>query len=435
MNHITAHLATLTLLLTFTPTATASSPTLKWTRQLGTAYDAHSTDVSTDSAGNSYITGTINGDLEGNGNTNTGTDAFLAKYDTNGNLTWTKQLYTSGNDRAYSVSTDNTGNTYITGINDGRHYDAFLAKYNVNGNMTWTKQLGVSDFAVSPDASIDSSGSGVSTDNAGNMYITGHLKIANTDGTDAFLAKYDKNSNLAWTKRLGTSSNEFSHSVSTDYAGNTYITGSTKGNLEGNVNNGRYDAFLAKYDKNGNIAWTKQLGTPSDDFSTAVSTDDAGNSYITGYTFGSLDGTNNGIADAFLAKYDANGNMIWTKQLGASGKDISTSISTDSAGNSYITGRTEAELGENGNTDAFLSLIDTQGNLIWTEQFGSSEFTTGEGISIDNSGNVFVSGFTYDSLNGNRDAFLTKFSIPEPTTLALLSLPLLTLTKRRKNKI
>ena len=121
----------------------------------------------------------------------------------------------------------------------------------------------------------------------------------------------------------------------------------------------------------------------------------------------------------------------WTRQLGTSSWDFSNGIATDSSGNSYITGFTGGDMDGNGNqgrrADAFVSLIDTDGHLIWTKQFGSSGSDWGNGLSVDNTGNIFITGGNMDG-NGNksgRDVFITKFTyspiVPEPGTLALLS--------------
>ena len=86
------------------------------------------------------------------------------------------------------------------------------------------------------------------------------------------------------------------------------MTGVTWGNLDGNTNSGRNDIFLVKYNSSGTKQWTKQLGTSSDDEGNGVSTDSSGNIYVTGWTKGGLDGnTNSGEYDIFLVKYNSSG--------------------------------------------------------------------------------------------------------------------------------
>ena len=92
------------------------------------------------------------------------------------------------------------------------------------------------------------------------------------------------------------------------------------------------------------LEWTRQLGTSSEDVSLAVSADGLGNVYISGWTDGSMDGTNAGGDNAFLSKYDAGGTLDWTRQLGTSSTDASLSVSADGLGSVYISGRTRGSL-------------------------------------------------------------------------------------------
>jgi subtilisin-like proprotein convertase family protein len=96
------------------------------------------------------------------------------------------------------------------------------------------------------------------------------------------------------------------------------------------------------------IAWQKQLGTPEYDHANAVATDSTGNVYTTGRTTGNLAGTNAGLGDAFVNKFDDNGNLLWQRQLGTSGYDEANGMSVDDAGNVYLTGWTDGAF--DGNT-------------------------------------------------------------------------------------
>ena len=86
--------------------------------------------------------------------------------------------------------------------------------------------------------------------------------------------------------------------------------------------------------------WIKQLGTASTEYSMSIATDSNNNVYITGYTYGALDGTNQGSGDAFVVKFDSDGTEVWRTQLGTSEEDQAYGIATDSDNNVYITGIT-----------------------------------------------------------------------------------------------
>ena len=294
--------------------------------------------------------------------------------------------------------------------------------------VEWTRQLGTAG---------NDSGSGVSVDGSGSAYVTGFTYggldgNTNTGGYDMFLTKYDTDGAKLWTRQLGSSSNDVGNGVSVDGNGNAYVTGWTEGGLDGNTNAGSpyADMFLSKYDTDGAKLWTKQLGTNATDCGWGVSVDGSGNAYVTGVTHGGLDSnTNAGNVDMFLTKYDPDGAKLWTKQLGTTSSDYGWGVSVDGSGNAYVTGSTWGGLDGNTNAgmqDIFLTKYDTDGTKLWTEQLGSSRKDVGTGVSVDSSGNAYVTGYTYGGLDGNTNAgsddmFLVKISaIPEPGSVAML---------------
>ena len=112
-------------------------------------------------------------------------------------------------------------------------------------------------------------------------------------------------SSAAGTYQLAT--NDYANGVATDSSGNVYVTGGTKGGLDGNTSAGNTDLFVVKYNSSGTKQWTKQLGTSGRDSANGVATDSSGNVYVTGYTSGGLDGTNAGGYDLYVVKYNSSG--------------------------------------------------------------------------------------------------------------------------------
>ncbi|MDC0229583.1 SBBP repeat-containing protein [Deltaproteobacteria bacterium] len=282
----------------FSCKSTDNTTNSSWTKQLGTSSTDVGWDVTSDSSNNIYVTGLTWGGLDGN--TNSGNyDMFLVKYNSSGTKQWTKQLGTSSRDNGKGVITDSSGNIYVTGTTygglDGNTYsgggEIFLVKYNSSGTKQWTKQLGTS----SDSTNLGSSSRGVTIDSSGNIYVTGHTcggldGNTNSGATDIFLVKYNSSGTKQWTKQLGTSSTDSGEGVATDNAGNIYVMGRTEGDLDGNTNSGSMDVFLVKYNSSGTKQWTKQLGTSYEDRGRGVTTDSSGNIYVTGGTYGYLDG-------------------------------------------------------------------------------------------------------------------------------------------------
>lgn len=254
---------------------------------------------------------------------------------------------------------------------------------------------------------------GVATDIAGNIYVVGYTdgNVAGTNAgsEDAFILKYDTSGGVLWSKQFGTSSKDHAKGVATDNSGNVYVVGFTYGSLYGSTS-GSSDAFVAKYDSNGNQLWTKQFGTSAMDFAEYVTVDTAGNAYIVGRTWGPLGGTYAGANDIFVVKYDPAGTFLWSKQFGTSLDDEPRDVKTDNSGNIYIVGGTFGSLfGTNNSrfTDLFIVKYDSNGNTLWSKQLGtSSSQDYAHGVTIDSSNNVYVVGFTQ---NGDTDIIVYKF--------------------------
>ncbi len=404
---------TATVEVTVTPPGGDRPP--DWIRQFGSDDDDIGNGVAVDGSGNAYITGWTNGSLDGSNAG--GTDVFLAKYASDGNQQWIQQFGSADDDLGYGVAVDGSGNAYITGHTlgslDGSNaggLDVFLAKYDSDGNQQWIRQFGSADY---------DQGWGVAVDGSGNAYITGwttgSLNGSNAGGYDVFLAKYASDGTQQWIQQFGSGVEDLAKGVAVDGSGNAYITGWTNGSLTGS-NAGDADVFLAKYASDGTQQWIRQFGSAESDSGTGIGVDGSGNAYITGSTGGSLDGSTAGGTDVFLAKYASDGTQQWIHQFGSDKDDEGTGIAVDGSGNAYITGTTGGSLnGSNaGPDDVFLAKHGSDGNQQWIRQFGSADDDQGRGVAVDGSGNAYITGTTRGSLDGSNagsyDVFLAKYS-------------------------
>ena len=364
-----------------------------WTRQAGTTADDEATGIATDLSGNVYVCGNTAGGLDGNTNA-CKKDFFVVKYDTSGEKLWTRQMGTTEDDIANGLVTDGNGNAYVTGTTsgglDGNTYggyggDIFLVKYDTNGNKLWTRQTGTTFYDY---------GNGVTTDGSGNAYVCGSSNSAIT------VIKYDTSGNTLWTKMTNYG---MPYGIATDAIGNVYVAGDTGVGLDGNTNAGYYDIFVIKYDSNGNMQWTRQMGTAEYDWVEGVSVDGNGNVYVAGETLGGLGGNMNaGYTDYFVVKYDTNGNRLWTRQSGTTGYDHAYGVATDGSGNVYVAADEDG---------SYVLKYDTNGNRLWTRQiWGAIPLVA---VCVASSGNVCVAGNTCFGLDGNtyeglEDLFVMK---------------------------
>jgi hypothetical protein len=413
--------ATLSLLLLSAEKklVSAGTPSILWNQPFGSANNDYSTSVSVDGLGNLYAAGTTHGNVQG---TNAGqADAFIVRYDSGGNLLWSRQFGTSGIDQGFGISADGFGNATICGSTNKRlgnqsfgEYDAFITKFDSFGNQVWLRQFGTTR---------NDAGDDVATDRLGNIYVAGQtwgdLAGANAGPYDAFVAKYDTGGNAIWTRQFGTQQSEGPVFVSTDGVGNLYVAGGTQGALAG-VNAGSYDAFVTKYDAAGNLLWTQQTGGPFSESISSVSADSLGNVFLAG-TVGTDASGSGRSQDALLIKYDSAGNLLWSRQLGTAAFDTISDVSADQLGNVYLSGSTQGSLGgpNSGSDDVFVAKYDGLGNQLWLLQSGTSGGDSGNGVAAGGDGILYVSGLTADGGRSSPlgDAFVAKISdVPESVT-------------------
>lgn len=277
------------------------------------------------------------------------------------------------------------------------------------GMAPWTRQPGTAAFDQA---------NAVATDAAGDVFVVGSTQ-GGLDGNvlgglyDAFAVKYVPSGARLWTRQLGGATGEITLGLgsATDAAGNLYVVGETFASLDGVANAGASDAFVVKYDAAGTRQWTRLIGTAAGDAAAAAVTDAAGNLYVAGWTGGVLAGTASaGLDDLFVAKLDPAGTTLWTRQLGGSNYDDAKAVAVDGAGNVYVAGSTQGDLdgnlhvGSTNTVDGFLVKYDGAGTKLWTRTFGTTADEWTYGVAADGAGNAYVVGRTQGNLDGNVNA-------------------------------
>src|SRR5215212_8253297 len=401
----------------------ADEPEIEFIRQFGTSSNDIANDVFADSSRGVYVVGTTGGTFPGQ--TDEGNiDAFIRKYNADGDEEWTRQFGTSEGATANGVSADSSGGVYVVGFTNGElpgqtdegGADAFIRKYNSEGDEEWTRQFGTSSHDIANDVFADSSRG---------VYVVG-----TTEGTfpgqtdegeaDAYIRKYNSEGDEEWTRQFGTSEIDVANDVFADSSRGVYDVGATGGTLQ--EDEPIADAFISKYNADGDEEWTRQFGTSEGATANGVSADSSGGVYVVGFTNGELPGqTDEGIRDAFISKYNADGDEEWTRQFGTSGIDDASGVSADSSGGVYVVGTMDSgdPLPAGEEADAYIRKYNSEGDEEWTRQFGTSSFDIALGVSADSSGGVYVAGYTGGTFpgqineGGETDAFFAKFAIDD----------------------
>jgi hypothetical protein len=243
---------------------------------------------------------------------------------------------------------------------------------------------------------------GCTDDGNGSVYLAGNTQIGSE--SEALLIKYSETGTLDWYRLWNWTGNDAFLGVATDGKGNVFVAGS--GQKHGTDFN-NYDPCLVKFASNGTQLWNRTIVNPLAQSFSGVAIDSAGNCYAVGLT-------NRSVIDNYAAmifKYATNGTLLWNQTWGEEnslGQAFGQGIAVDEAGDILITGQ-ENETGA-GNFDAFLVKYSPAGTQLWNRTWGGPELDFGSGIITDANLNIYICGSTYSFGAGGCDAFLAKYS-------------------------
>lgn len=334
------------------------------------------------------------------------------------------------------VTVDSTGAAYVVGsvapAGTGLR-DVYVAKIIPEGTgLVYSTTIGGARFDIAYDVAVDS---------AGSVYVTGEttssdfpttagafqaaFASANSADPDAFVLKLSPaGDTTVYSTYLGGAKFDHGKDIVIDGPGNAYVTGTTTSTNfpttepEQAGNGGLADAFMTIVNPAGTARVSSTyLGGSGSENGEGIAIDPAGNVYIVGATFstnfpvtpGALQPTfGGGLIDGFWAKYDGTGQRIGSTYLGGSGDDLARAVAVDAAGNTYLTGETDVTdfpvVSPNrpkivgGSRDAFVAELNPGGTALeFTIFFGGSDYESGNAISLNSAGHVFVVGDTYSN--------------------------------------
>jgi hypothetical protein len=360
---------------------------LVWVKSAGGSGSDGGGGVSALPDGSSLVTGeyagaAVFGKGEANETTLTssaGVDVFVAKYGADGALAWVKSAGSSKDDFGYSISALSDGVSVVTGhfgdvatFGQGESNetaltaigstDVFVAKYNADGALVWARNAGGSGalFSFVTSAAADGSALIVGDFDSSATFGTGEANETSLNAAgarDMFVAKYATDGSLAWAKRAGGSGFAGAAAVSALSDGSSLAAGSFEGkatfgsgeaNESGVTSKGAADIFVAKYGADGTLAWVKRAGGSAADSASGIVALPDGSSLVTGAFYGKATWglgevseatlTPSGEADLFVAKYGADGSLVWVKRAGGAQTVSGFDISVLSDGSAFATG-------------------------------------------------------------------------------------------------
>jgi uncharacterized delta-60 repeat protein len=330
-------------------------------------------------------------------------DFATVKYNSNGVQQWSAIYNGPGNnvDVAVKIAVDNSGNVYVTGYSYGNAIDYATIKYNSDGVQQWVARYN------GPGNSLDSP-SALVVDNFGNVFVTGWSRSTSTYGSEDYLTiKYNSDGVEQWVQRYNGPENLFdaAASMAIDISSNIFVTGYS---LSASTQN---DYVTIKYNTDGVQQWLVTYNNNSfngSDLARMVITDNSGNVYVTGTS-----GTEYplGYPNYVTIKYNSLGEEQWVSAYNGPGNadDVPYSITIDNSGNVYVTGKATIP----GFLYDFATVkYNSAGTELWVQRFdGASNMNDGATwVSIDDSGNVFVAGNSMYFTNFASDFVVIKYS-------------------------
>ena len=314
-------------------------------------------------------------------------DVFLIKLDIDGVLVWSKYLDNGNNQQPHGIARLTDGNYIIVGGIDGDNNidDVELIKITPQGEVVWNRTYG---------GDISENANDVVAVEEGGFVITGENDAGADVESDILVVRFDALGNARWQKTIGTDRSDLGNAI-TILGEGFAVVGNSK-NAIGFDN----DIVLYHLDDQGEIVWEDRIASNFlEEGRDIVTTNDGGVA---------IAGTINNSPDAFIAKYDANGNQQWTKTLGtAEDEEIINSIATLEDGSLVAAGI--RVLSDGINADIFVTKLDGQGNQIWERNLGRSDYLD-EVRSIVSTldGGFALAGYAAPGLTFENDLILVK---------------------------
>jgi hypothetical protein len=412
----------------------------RWSATLGSAGGDIGNAVATDSHGNIFTAGNIDGFI------------FLEKYSATGTLIWSKMFY-DNRGSANAVAVDRDDNVVLAGtfnswidfgggpLSSAGENDLFVAKYSGDGAHLWSKRMGGSEG--------NDTAHGVAIDSIGNVVLTGTIVGSVEFGgsatfavgpfdNDIVLAKFaGENGSFVWAKRFASTASDNGLGVAIGPQDEIVFTGNFSGPINfggGVLASAGQDVFVAQFSPSGEHLWSRGFGGALDDSGNAVAIDANDNIILTGafagtidFGGGALNSADENYDDIFLTKLSGDGSHLWSKNFGGTIIDSGNAVAVDRSGNVALAGSFSDSINLGGDTlnsaggvDVFLAKYSPDGSPLWSKAFGAETGSdSGCAVAVDNQNNIIGAGGFFSAVDfgggpqistGNGDMFLISLA-------------------------
>ncbi len=341
---------------------------------------------------------------------------------------WSRHFGDNGTQSAFDIGVDAAGNVVIVGNLEGTvdfgggplqsagDRDVFLAQLDSSGDHVWSHRFGNTGMDLGLRVAIDYAGNAVIVGEFEGDVDFGGGPLPSAGETNIFIAKLDPSGNHLWSRGFGFAATDDFWPIGIDASSNIVVTGRFTGGVDfgGGLleSAGASDIFIVTFDPDGNHLWSKRFGDERRQAGTGVAFDSAGAVVVTGRLEGFVNMGGGMLfplvpddkSDVFVAKYDPDGEHLWSHRYGDSDLDGAEAIAVDSHDNILLTGLFRGEVGfggallqSGGSEDIFLAKLSSNGDHLWSQRFGESGSEQGLSVRVDGADQVVLAGVLYYS--------------------------------------
>lgn len=389
---------------------------------------------------------------------------------------WGGRFGGPGEDVVKKMHVDADGNSYVTGyftdtadfditdsesnLTSNGFYDVFIQKTNTEGNLEWAVSVGGAMFDYA---------TGITTDDVGNVYITGYFDetvdfnpgggewlLTSQGGGDIFILKLTSSGDFVWAKSVGGTGYEESTSIGVDELGNVYVLGYLYETVDFDPNlgeelltsQGGSDTFLLQLDSAGDFLNVYSYGGLDLDLALDLSVKSSSELFISGYFAGTAD-LDPRPDEEYIATATGQGFAGYTMQIDGTGAITNVSsteggntsvyaITYDANNNMYITGNFNGTVNfapgsgssdytftSNETFNGFILKVLADGSVAWAKHMVSNESYLAYDIVVGVNENVYTTGYFSGTADFNPDPteeFMLSNESSNPAEAYLLSL-------------
>jgi hypothetical protein len=277
-------------------------------------------------------------------------DVAIIKFDQNGNILSKNLWGGTGSDYLVNSNFNESGEIILYGYSNSKDledfeitngFDSVIYKYDKDGNLLFKKTWGGNKDDKFNYLTLLDDGSFIVVGESSSTDLEG---LQNKGKADAFIAKFDKDGNVLWQKNWGGNNADFFSDVVVSSDGGIILSGQTYSNdIENFTYKGGYDVMVVKYDKDGNMVWQKGFGGTSNEMGANIEGFDDGFVFVFNYS-GEIEefSSFNSTTDVGIIKYDYDGKELWKKNYSGNKEDYIFNVVSDKKNNFYLLGRSSS---------------------------------------------------------------------------------------------